>query len=193
MGKIIPRWEWRTFAKDIKLAVNLDDYEKTRHVESKEHYVLSAVVDENPKVRDNKMDIKSLQQVNEDGLEQWKPILKVDFPLPKEQLLEVYKVFRLTPPKLDRDVYSFEDFIALATANPRILVFEVEKVRDLYDVDTCIVEYATVKVDGMEYKTAAAEDPDPEKVKRIVQKLGLWGRENVNYVKALKRIRNKEL
>ena len=60
-------------------------------------------------------------------------------------------------------------------------------------MDTCIVEYATVKVDGKEYKTAAAEDPDPSKVKRIVEKMGLWGRENINYVKALKRIGKNEL
>ncbi len=193
MGEIIPRWEWRTFAKDIKLAINLDDYEKTRHVESKEMYVLSKVVDENPKVRDNKMDVKSLQQVNLDGLEQWKPILKVAFPLPKEKLLEVYKVFRLAPPEFEKDVYTFEEFVEIAKKNPRIMLFEVEKTRDLYDVDTCIVEYATVKVDGKEYKTAAAEDPDPEKVKRIVKKMGLWGGENINYVKALKRIREGKL
>lgn len=55
------------------------------------------------------------------------------------------------------------------------------------------MEYATVKVDGKEYKTAAAEDPDPSKVKRIVEKMGLWGRENINYVKALKRIGKNEL
>lgn len=193
MGKIIPRWEWRTFAKDVKLAINLNDYEKTRHVESKEVYVLSDVVDENPKVRDNKMDVKSLQQVNEDGLEQWKPILKVDFPLPKEQLVEVYRVFRVAPPAMDKDIYTFDDFMKLAEKNPNILPFQVEKIRDLYDVDTCIVEYATVKVDGKEYKTAAEEDPDPSKVKRIVEKMGLWGRENINYVKALKRIRKNEL
>ena len=117
-GKIIPRWEWRTFAKDVKLNIDLNNYEKTRHVESKEVYVLSAVIDENPKVRDNKMDVKSLQQVNEDGLEQWKPILKVDFPLPKKQLVEVYRVFRVAPPAMDKDVYTFDDFIKLAEKNP---------------------------------------------------------------------------
>ena len=193
MGKIIPNWEWRTFAKNVALNIDLNDYEKTRHIESKQVYLLSAVIDENPEVSDNKMDVKSLQQVNEDGLEQWKPILKVDFPLPKEQLVEVYRVFRVAPPPMDKDIYSLNDFMKLVEKSRNILPFHVEKIRDLYNVDTCIVEYATVKVDGEEYKTAAVKDPDPSKVKRIVEKIGLWGGENISYVKALKRIKKSEL
>jgi exopolyphosphatase/guanosine-5'-triphosphate,3'-diphosphate pyrophosphatase len=99
MGEIIPRWEWRTFAKEIQTTINLGDYEKTRHVESSEVYVLSTVVDENPKIRDDKMDVKSLQQINDDGLEQWKPIMKVAFPLTVDQMTEVYRVFRHSVPK----------------------------------------------------------------------------------------------
>ncbi len=193
MAEIIPRWEWRHFADKIDISINLDDYEKTRHVESSEYYVLSKVVDENPKVRANKMDIKSLLQVNEDWLEQWKPIKKVDFPLPKEELLELYRIFRITPPALEDKEYTIDEFIEMARKDDRLMVFSVEKVRDLYDVDGCIVEYATVKVDGREVTTVAAELEDPAKVKETVKKLGLWGKENINYVKALKRIRNNQL
>jgi len=193
MAEIIPRWEWRHFANDIKLAINLNDYEKTRHVESSEFYVLSKVCDENPKVRANKMDIKSLQQVNEDWLEQWKPIKRVDFPLPKDEMIELYRIFRLTPPKLMDKDYSIDEFLDMARNDDRLMVFSVEKVRDLYDVDGCIVEYATVKVNGKEVRTAAAELEDPEKVKETVQKMGLWGKENINYVKALKRIAEGKL
>lgn len=188
MAEVIPRWEWRHFADSIKLAINLNDYEKTRHVESSEFYVLSKVCDENPKVRANKMDIKSLQQVNEDWLEQWKPIKKVDFPLPKDEMIELYRIFRLTPPELKDKNYTIDEFLDIARDDNRLMVFSVEKVRDLYDVDGCIVEYATVKVNGKKVKTAAAELEDPEKVKETVQKMGLWGKENINYVKALKRI-----
>ncbi len=69
----------------------------------------------------------------------------------------------------------------------------MDKNRDLYDVDGCIIEYTTVKVDGRLFKTVAAELPDPEKVKQTVRKMGLWGKENINYVKALKRIRMGQL
>ncbi len=91
MGEIIPRWEWRHFAKEIKLDIDLSKYEKTRHVESTEMYIPSTVVDENPKFRDNKMDVKSLQRVDRDGLEQWKPVIKVEFPLPVSEMEKVLK------------------------------------------------------------------------------------------------------
>ena len=73
------------------------------------------------------------------------------------------------------------------------MLFKVDKLRDLYDVDSCIVEYSEVVIDGKKYKTAVAELPDPIKVKETVQKMGLWKRENINYVKALKRIREGKL
>jgi len=193
MAEIIPRWEWRQFADKINLAINLDDYKKTRHVESSEYYVLSRVCDENPKIRENKMDIKSLQQVNEYWLEQWKPIKKVEFPLPKDEMIELYRIFRISPPELTQDQYSIEQFLEMAKNDERLMVFNVKKIRDLYDVDGCIVEYATVNVDGRELITVAAELEDPDKVKETVEKLGLWGKENINYVKALKRIRSNTL
>ena len=193
MAEIIPRWEWRTFAKQIETKIDLDEYEKTRHVESAEVYVLSTVVDENPKIRDDKMDVKSLQQINDDGLEQWKPIMKLAFPLTVEQMTEVYRVFRLSVPKLDKSSYTFADFVEMAKKNKRLLAVDVEKVRDLYDVDGCIVESATVKFNGSKYKTVAAEDPDPAKVKATVEKLGLWGRENINYVQGIKRAHSDTL
>jgi len=193
MAEIIPRWEWRHFADKINLAINLDDYKKTRHVESSEYYVLSRVCDENPKIRENKMDIKSLQQVNEYWLEQWKPIKKVEFPLPKDAMIELYRIFRISPPELTQDQYSIEQFLEMAKNDERLMVFNVKKIRDLYDVDGCIVEYAAVNVDGRELITVAAELEDPDKVKETVEKLGLWGKENINYVKALKRIRSNTL
>jgi len=193
MAEIIPRWEWRHFADKINLAINLDDYKKTRHVESSEYYVLSRVCDENPKIRENKMDIKSLQQVNEYWLEQWKPIKKVEFPLPKDEMIELYRIFRISPPELTQEQYSIEQFLKMAKNDERLMVFKVKKIRDLYDVDGCIVEYAAVNVDGRELITVAAELEDPDKVKETVGKLGLWGKENINYVKALKRIRSNTL
>lgn len=193
MAEVVPRWEWRTWDKDIKLNINLKDYEHTRHVESSEVYMLSTECDENSKVRENKMDIKSLQEVNDDALEQWKPIKKAAFPLPGKKLEELYEIFRIPSPVLDKQSYTFYDFLELAKKEKKLLVFNVDKLRDLYDVDGCIVEYSTVKVDGKTYKTAAAELPEPEKVKKTVRKMGLWGKENINYVSALKRIRNDQL
>ena len=68
MENIIPRWEWRTFGESLGEA---DDrfaaLEPLGVQESDELYLLSLVTDENVKVRDLLMDIKTLQQVNSDG------------------------------------------------------------------------------------------------------------------------------
>jgi len=193
MAEVIPRWEWRTWGEDLALDIDLKDYEHTRHVESSEVYVLSTECDENTKARENEMGIKSLQLVNDDKLEQWNSVKKAAFPLPREELIELYKVFNISSPEFEKDSFTFDEFIDLAEKDEKLLVFYVDKIRDLYDVDGCIVEYATVKVEGRLFKTVAAELPDPEKVKQTVRKMGLWGKENINYVKALKRIRMGQL
>ena len=48
--------------------------------ETDEIYFLSGG-GENVKVRDDLMDVKVLREVNEDGLEQWAPVMKAGFPL----------------------------------------------------------------------------------------------------------------
>jgi hypothetical protein len=83
MENIIPRWEWRTFGEtfgesDDRFAA----LEPGGGQESDELYLLSPSTDENVKIRDLLMDIKTLEQVNPDGLEQWKPVMKGAFPLP---------------------------------------------------------------------------------------------------------------
>ncbi len=108
-------------------------------------------------------------------------------------MAEVYRVFRLSVPKLEKDSYTFGKFVQMARANKRLLAVNVDKVRDLYDVNGCIVESAKVKFDGEEFKTVTVEDPNPAKVKATVEKLGLWGQENINYVQGIKRANRKEL
>ncbi len=190
MADVIPRWEWRTWGKEITLDIDLKEYERTRHVESSEVYVLSTECDENTKVRENKMYIKSLQAVNKDKLEQWKPIKKLNFPLPGTELIELYKIFRIQAPQFNRETYTFDELLKLASGEEKLMVFHVDKFRDLYNVDGCIVEYVTVTVNGRQFKTCATELPNPAKVKETVQIMGLWGNENINYVKALKRIKS---
>ena len=47
----------------------------------------------------------------------------------------------------------------------------------------------TPTFDGETFQTVAAEDPDPVKVRDTVAKLGLLEQENINYIKAIQRIR----
>ena len=82
---IVARWEWRTFGAGFdEPEARIRNFEQGNFKESGEVYVLSRNSDENVKVRDDLLDIKSLQEVNADGLEQWFPVLKAGFPISVE-------------------------------------------------------------------------------------------------------------
>lgn len=190
MGQIIPRWEWRMFAKRIDIAIDLGSFTHARHVESSETYLVSAPSRANPKIRDGKIDIKTLESVSADGLEQWKPEMKAPFPLSRDQVDWVYRALKLEGPGLDGNRYSLGAFLALIERDGRARAVQVKKVRDQYDVNGCTVEMSDVSLDGDRYKTIAAENESPALVWNTVELLGLRARENVNYVKFIKEIKD---
>ena len=188
MVDIIPRWEWRTFAKTIETRIDLAAHPRTRHVESSEIYLASASSEGNPKIRDEKIDIKALQMVNDDGLEQWKPVLKASFPLSEDQLAEVYRALNLAPPS-GAGPFSLDALMRMIDEDANAWAVVADKVRNQYDVDGCTVEASEVSFDGETFQTVAAEDPDAVKVRNIVARLGLLERENMSYIKAIQRIK----
>ncbi len=79
---VVPRWEWRTFGESFGEAdTHLAALAPDRVQESDEVYLLSRASDASVKVRDGLMDVKRLERVNDDGLEQWKPVMKASYPL----------------------------------------------------------------------------------------------------------------
>jgi len=78
----VGRWEWRAFGEDIAQAErHLTALQAERDHESDDLYVLSAGSDASVKLRDGVVDVKELQRVRPDGLQQWKPVLKAPLPL----------------------------------------------------------------------------------------------------------------
>ncbi|GAK56498.1 hypothetical protein U27_03460 [Candidatus Vecturithrix granuli] len=193
MPEIIPRWEWRTFTYQTDVEAQISMYPLTRQVESSDVYILSELSMENTKVRDNLMDIKSLQVVTKDGLEQWKPVKKAKFPLPLSEVQAMFSLFKVPMPEFSKEVCTFEEFVELARSDDRIICVTVDKSRRLYDVKGCIVEVAALKIEGRSIMTVAVELEDPDKVREIMQMLGLTGLENINYVTAIKRMHKGEL
>ena len=189
MEQIVPRWEWRTFAESIETRIDPAAGRHIRHVRSSEIYLIAAESTDNPKIRDGKIDIKALQAVNGDGLEQWRPVMKAGFPLSAEQAAVVCRCLKLVAPRLDRDAYDLEAFLAMIVAGGATAV-RVDKVRDQYDLAGCSVEVADVTFDGERFRTLAVEDPDPAKVSATVATLGLGGRENVNFVAFIRQLKN---
>jgi len=190
MANIIPRWEWRTFGDNFGDAdAAFAQLTPKDVVESDEIYFLSPAGDENVKVRDKLMDIKILQQVNADGLEQWMPVMKGAFPLPAAEVKKVFDAFKIAPPSLTRDDYTLEQFIdELAKPGDRLRVVNVHKKRARYTVDGCMSEMTDVTADGKSIRTVALELEDPAHVIASVRKVGLGGFKNISYPRGLKKL-----
>jgi hypothetical protein len=190
MEEIIPRWEWRTFTNDLgKAEENIRKHTEEKTRESSEVYILSEVSMDNTKVRDNLMDIKTLQQVNEDRLEQWLPIMKGKFPLPVAEIEKVFKCFRVALPKFERTEYTFDQYLDEIIHPSKLLkAVNVYKKRTGFTINNCIVEIAEVKVDDKWIKTAAVEMVDPELVIKTVKELELDKFPNINYLRGLKNL-----
>jgi len=188
-GKIIPRWEWRTFGENFGESENkIKAYELGNFKKSSEKYILSANSNENCKVRDELMDIKSLQQINDDKLEQWYPTLKEGFPLSQETITMLCKdFFKVEVPAMDKEAYDFEAYIELCKSVKDLVVVDVYKERSIYVINEAIVEIAETKFNGVPMRTICVEHTDPEYVINVVRMLGADHFENINYIQAMKK------
>jgi exopolyphosphatase/guanosine-5'-triphosphate,3'-diphosphate pyrophosphatase len=190
MENIIPRWEWRTFGEtfgesDDRFAA----LEPGGGQESDELYLLSPSTDENVKIRDLLMDIKTLEQVNPDGLEQWKPVMKGAFPLPAAEVKNVFNALGVAPPPLERADYTLEQFVTeLVDPGQRLRVVKVHKRRTRYKIDGCMSEITEVVADGRKIRTVAIESEDPAHVIATVRKFRLDRFQNVSYPRGLKQL-----
>lgn len=188
MEKIIPRWEWRTFGDKFDQQEELiRKHEQLSDRESQEIYILSNKSNDNTKIRDQLMDIKSPLRINPDGLEQWTVIMKAGFPIHINDLAVVYKAFSLEMPYLQKDEYSYQEYIEnLIKRNPELTLVDVKKHRFGYQIDNAIVEIADVSFNNIALRTIAVEHKDPKLVIKVLKKLKLFGKENINYIKAMK-------
>jgi len=186
MPTIIPRWEWRAFglrfgAADAQFAA----LTPTGVQESDELYLLSGAGD-NVKVRADLMDIKVLVEVNPDGLEQWRPVMKAGFPLAAADVAKVFEALRLDTPALVRDAYTLDAFVAeLAEPSGAMRAVNVHKRRVRYVVGGCTAEVSDVVADGRPTRTIAIESEDAAAVIAAVRSVGLGGFVNMSYPRGL--------
>src|SRR5262249_25763766 len=80
-----PRWEWRTLTEPSDEAERRFDAIPVGSVaESDEQYLLSLDREVSAKIRDGLMDVKVIVHRRADGLEQWNPIMKAEFPISED-------------------------------------------------------------------------------------------------------------
>src|SRR5262249_23973042 len=154
MEAIIPRWEWRTFGASFGEADRrFRALEADPAQESDEVYLLSREADANVKIRDRLMDIKTLEQVNAEDLEQWRTTMKGEFPLPAAEVARVCAALGVAP-IAGLDAYTLEQLQAeLTHASRRVRVVQVHKRRQHYLVSGCSAEMTDVVADGQPIRT----------------------------------------
>ena len=155
--------------------------------ESDELYLLSQESDASVKVRDGLMDVKRLEAVDGNGLEQWRPVLKGLFPLGADDLRTVLGALGVSAPELTREAYTLEQLVdEVVGASPALAAVAVHKRRVHYRLGDCMAELSEVTAGTRSARTIAVEAEDPELVAATVRELQLAGRPNVCLARGLK-------
>jgi exopolyphosphatase/guanosine-5'-triphosphate,3'-diphosphate pyrophosphatase len=175
---IVPRWEWRAFGADHG---RFASREPDRVEESDESYLIAAESDASVKLRAERIDVKHLLAVNDDGLEQWLPVLEAAFPLsPDEARFVLESLGIAAAPAAAR---SLDDLLA---ASPDLRAVDVHKLRRRYTIDGCMAELTELRTPAGSTRTIAVESEDPARVIATVRELGFGSEPNVNMARGLK-------
>ena len=190
-----PRFEFRSFGHNFAEAagrmarLSVPVPESVRERRSEETYIMSRTNDvNNTKIRHGKMDIKTYVQTV-DGLEQWNPLMKAEFPVSAGILgNEVFPAFQVDTPDLDKEAYTLEEFLTMVEDHPDLHAVRVDKQRFGYMVNDTICEVANVLINGVRVVTINSESTEVEDIRKTIADVGLSGVENINYLQAIKRV-----
>lgn len=192
MDGIIPRFEFRTFAQNFGMVeTKMRKLSKCEGIrESSEVYIVSETNNENnTKIRDIKMDIKTLIRKKE-GLEQWDPRMKGEFPMKRDIIRdEVFPAFGVEFPDFKRNEYTLDQYLnEIIVPHPQLAAVNVFKRRFAFNINGCITEIAELLINGAAIQTVAVELEDINAILGAIETLGLNEYENVNYLLAIKRV-----
>jgi exopolyphosphatase/guanosine-5'-triphosphate,3'-diphosphate pyrophosphatase len=183
-----PRWEWRRFADELgDIGSTLAASPPDRVQESDEVYLLSTEGTDTVKIRADLMDVKHLIAVDENGLQQWRPVMKAGFPLSSEEVGIMLSALRVEAPPLTRTAYTLGELMdELVHPNPDVIAADVHKRRERYTVGGCLAELTEVRCGPASIRTMAIESEDPAEVVAAVRGLGLSLLPNVSFPRGLK-------
>ena len=154
-----------------------------------EIYIISKIVDDtNIKIKSNKLDVKKLVQIK-DGFEQWETIMKRDFPVSNQLLLdEIFPILKVDSPSFNDDKLDKKQFIDVVKQYDNLLAVPVQKQRHAYIINLSICEFAQVIIGNEYLYSVSVESTDIAEVKKTVQDLNLDSFENINYLQVIKRV-----
>jgi exopolyphosphatase/guanosine-5'-triphosphate,3'-diphosphate pyrophosphatase len=133
------------------------------------------------------MDVKQLEAVDGNGLEQWRPVLKASFPLAAADVRVVLGALAAAVPEHGRETFTLEQLVDEVVEPSRSLAaVAVHKRRVHYRLGECMAELSEVTAGGRSARTIAVEAEDPELVAATVRELQLADRPNVCLARGLK-------
>jgi hypothetical protein len=191
-SKIIPRAEFRVFGQRILDIVRPAMWKAQAKLfkvrTSDEIYFLSKLTNEkNVKVRDGLLDIKTKVGETEDGYEIFQPSGKFQFPVIKDDINEILKNL-MVEVSLEKESYRIDDFIAVVNEHPDLAAVDVQKKRYGFSIDGIICEYGQICFNGAMLETTCCESEDYIGMKKAIESLEISEFENVNYLKAAKKV-----
>ena len=184
---VVARWEWRIFGDAFSAAqrrLTATAAERVEH--SDEIYVVARGSDASVKVRDARLDAKRLLRVDGEGLEQWEPVIKAQFPLTPAELGPVLALLDVPESRAAGGADNVEALLALVESEPTLRAVHVHKNREHYTFAGCMAESTELRTSAGAVHTLAVESPDRERVGAAVSALGLAGRTVVSVPRALK-------
>jgi exopolyphosphatase / guanosine-5'-triphosphate,3'-diphosphate pyrophosphatase len=135
------------------------------------------------------LDVKRLEAVNDDGLEQWRPVLKARFPLPESSVEALLAELGAPAVPRTRGEYTVDALVEeVVSPIPELRAVEVHKRRRHFTVGACLAELSDLVTDGGAQTTIAVESEDPALVSQVVRELGLGSRPNLSVPRVLQRL-----
>ena len=89
---------------------------------------------------------------------------------------------------LEKIDHSFDKFLQVVENHPGLQIVHVDKERFGFMVNNTICEYTKVYINGALVVSVSAESTNKNNVLKTIKKLGLDEYENINYIKAIKRV-----
>jgi exopolyphosphatase / guanosine-5'-triphosphate,3'-diphosphate pyrophosphatase len=183
------RWEWRTFGAEFADAEFgsagevLSSIAAKAGVETDETYLVSVDGVDAVKLRAGLLDVKHLEQVDNDGLQLWNPVMKSPLPISAADSQVVLTALRVSAP-LDRDTYDLAELAA--AAGSAVSVIPVHKTRRHGTYGDCMAELTDLRTTTQSTRTLVLESENPTQVLAAVHALRLPPQPNTSIIQALK-------
>lgn len=188
--EVVPRWEWRSFARRFPARFSLADSPELQAISPQDElYLLSSCSQDNVKVRQGRIEVKELVARDPDGLELWRPTLKAVFPLAREALVAIARAWKIDlpmglpaacdePTLLDRVV----------AVDPALCRVPIRKRRLRFTDRPCPGEWVEILAAGERWESIAFEDAEPRRLVQYLRSADLDPRTNLSYPEGLKRL-----